>query len=49
MEKFLIKDAEAAVYAMEAATFFVSNISEMNYVAAFFDVVSFCGWVKNSF
>jgi len=49
MTRFFVKDAEAAVYAIEAAVSFVNSVSAANHAQAALDFVAFVGWVKNAF
>ena len=44
-----LKDAEAAVYAIESAVLLVGSIAEGNYAQAVLDTISLFGWIKNSF
>lgn len=43
-----LKDAEAAVYAIEAAVCLSQSIASGNYGQAILDAVSLFGWVKNT-
>jgi len=49
MTKFFIKDAEAAVYALEAAICLFSSMTSGNYGQAALDLITLVGWVRNSF
>lgn len=44
----IFKDAESAVYALEAAVHLFSSLSQGDYGQACLDAVSLCGWAKNA-
>lgn len=43
-----LKDAEAAVYALESAVLLAGSLAEGNYAQAILDGISLFGWVKNT-
>lgn len=45
---FFLKDAEAAVYAIEAAVLLCGSLAEGNYAQAALDCISLIGWTKNT-
>lgn len=44
---FMIKDAEAAIYAIEAAVNLFTDISNGNYISACLNSVQLVGWFRN--
>ena len=49
MTAYFVKDAEAAVYAIECALCFFESMTSNNYGQATLDLVGLFGWVKNAF
>jgi hypothetical protein len=43
-----IKDAEAAVYAIESAVCFWTSVSSGNYLGACVEAIALAGWIKNT-
>lgn len=44
----IMKDAEAAVYAIEAAVCLCENLAAGNFLGACIDCVTLIGWTKNA-
>jgi len=44
----LVKDAEAAVYAIESAILLVESVGSNNWGQAVLDLVSLYGWIRNA-
>lgn len=45
---FVIRDAEAAVYAIDAAVCLIHSVAAGDVFSAILDTVSLVGWVKNA-